>query len=162
MKILPMSSVDKQDINILDALQSDARLTNAQLSDRINMSASSCWRKVKSMEEEGVIQRYAAIVEPKKMGLNFEAIVHLHLDRHDAEGVEQLTKLLQECSEIVDCYATTGDFDYHLRVLCADIESYNLFLESTLFRHSTIRSMKTNVVLKRIKCSSPVKGVSNA
>lgn len=157
-----MGRLDKHDMSILQELQADARLANAQLAERTNLSSSSCWRRVKAMEESGTICHYAAIVEPKKMGLNFEAIVHLHLDRHDAKGVARLTKLLEECSEIVECFATTGDFDYHMRVLCADIESYNEFLESTLFHHSSIRSMKTNVVLKRIKSSAPIQGVARS
>lgn len=155
-----MVKLDKLSLDILNELQSDARLPNAQLAELVETSSSSCWRKVKALEEAGVILRYAAIVDPREMGLSFEAIVHLHLDRHDAEGVEQLTELLKARDEVVECFATTGDFDYHMRVLCADIESYNEFLESVLFRHSSIRSTKTNVVLKQVKSNTPIRGVA--
>ena len=155
-----MTQLDRLSIDILHELQADARLPNAQLAELVETSSSSCWRKVKALEEDGVILRYAAIVDPRKMGRNFEAIVHLHLDRHDAEGVEQLTELLMTCDEVIECFATTGDFDYHIRVLCADIESYNEFLESILFRNSSIKSTKTNVVLKQVKSNAPIRGVT--
>ena len=151
-----MSVLDRKDAELLNLLQEDARLANAQLAEKANMSASSCWRKVKSLEDAGVIRRYAAVVEPKKMGLNFEAIVHVNLDRHNKDAVEALSALLKRCPEVVECFATTGDSDYHLRVICADIEAYNRFMETNLFNNPSVRAMHTNVVLKRIKADAPV------
>ena len=151
-----MAAIDRKDAQLLDLLQEDARLANAQLAEKANMSASSCWRKVKSLEDTGVIRRYAAVVEPKKIGLNFEAIVHVNLDRHNKDGVEALSQQLKNCPEVVECFATTGDSDYHVRVICADIEAYNRFMETTLFNNPSVRSMRTNVVLKRIKADARV------
>lgn len=151
--------LDKKDVEILALLQEDARIANAALAEKVNLSASSCWRKVKSMEDAGIIKRYAAIVEPNNMGLHFEAIVHVNLDRHNREGVEAFSAELNRHPEVVECFATTGDSDYHLRVICEDIEAYNRFMETTLFANKTVRSMRTNVVLKRIKTDAPVKAV---
>ena len=90
-------------------------------------------------------------MNPHRAGLDFEAIVHLQLDRHDSDGVNALSELLGARPEVVDCFATTGSADYQMRVLCKDLETYNIFLEEVLYRNSSVRSAQTNVVLKRIK-----------
>jgi len=154
--------LDEKDIAILDTLQGDARLANADLSDRVGMSASSCWRKTKSLEEAGIIKRYTAVLDPIKMGLNFEALVHINLHRHDEWGVRSLTEELKKCPEVVECLAATGEYDYYLRVICTDIEAYNHFMEKTLFRNKSVQSMKTNVVLKHIKSNAPISAGSVA
>lgn len=154
-----MPNLDQKDAELLEKLQEDARLPNAQLAEATAMSASSCWRRTKSLEDAGVIRGYSVIVEPKKVGLNFEAIVHLNLDRHNDEAIRNLVQLLNDCDEVIECFATTGDYDYHLRVLCRDIDAYHAFQENKLFRNKSIRSMRTNVVLKRIKNDAPVKPV---
>ena len=150
--------LDDKDFAILNLIQVDARLTTAQIAEKVHLSASSCWRKIKSMEEVGVIERYTVAVSPTKIGLNFEAIVNLRLDRHDEEGVETLTRLLMSRPEVVDCFATTGNADFQMRVLCADIEAYNQFLQTVLFKNTSVRSAQTNVVLKRIKTCAPMSG----
>ncbi|MEL6522370.1 MAG: Lrp/AsnC family transcriptional regulator [Pseudomonadota bacterium] len=149
-------ALEEKEREILEKLQRDARASNAQLAEQVSMSESSCWRKVRSMEDVGIIQRYAAIVDPKKMGLHFEAVVQINLDRHNEEAVNALVELLQQCDEVIDCLAITGDFDYLLRVICKDIDAYNDFIEQNLFSNRGIGSMKTNVVLKRIKADAPV------
>lgn len=148
--------IDRKDGEILNLLQKNSHLSNVQLSEQTNLSPSSCWRRIKALEDLGVIERYSVVVNPKKMGLNFEAIVHLGLDRHDSSGVEKLAKLLDRSPEVIECYATTGIADFHMRVLCQDIEAYNKFLENVLFQNSSIRSAQTNVVLKRIKNGTPI------
>lgn len=141
----------QNDIDLLALLQADARLSNSELSDRVAMSASSCWRRIKSLEDSGIIDRYAAILDPAKMGLQFDAIVHVQLARHDSDGVQQFLDMVRLRPEIVECTATTGNADYHLRVVCKDVAAYNDFLENVLFKLTCLRSAQTNMVLKRIK-----------
>ena len=141
----------KNDIDLLAILQDDARLSNSELSERVAMSASSCWRRVKSLEDSGIIARYSAILEPAKMGLQFDAIVHVQLSRHDSDGVQQFLTMVRDRPEIVECTATTGTADYHLRVVCQDVAAYNTFLEHVLFKLTCLRSAQTNMVLKKIK-----------
>lgn len=148
--------IDHKDVEILNLLQKNSQLSNVQLSEQTNLSASSCWRRTKALEDLGVIERYGIVVNPQKMGLHFEAIVHLALDRHDANGVKKLTEILDLSPEVIECYATTGTADFHMRVLCQDIEAYNKFLENVLFQNTSIRSAQTNVVLKRIKNGAPI------
>lgn len=149
--------IDDTERLLLNALQEDSRLANAQIAEQTNLSPSSCWRRIKSLEERGIIERYTVALNAARMDLGFEAIVHLQLDRHDTNGVAQLSELLKARSEVIECFATTGTADYHMRVLCSDIEAYNRFLEEVLFSNRSVRSAQTNVVLKRIKSGNRVK-----
>lgn len=149
-------ALDPSEVLILEHLQTNARLPNAKVAELTNISESSCWRKTRLLEESGIIRRYAAIVDPKKMGLNFEAVVQINLDRHDTEGVGGFVALLKQCKEVIECLSTTGDFDYLLRIVCQDIDAYNDFIENRLFPNKSIRSMRTNVVLRRIKSDAPI------
>ena len=148
--------LDHSEKLILDQLQKNARLSNAKLAEATHLSESSCWRKTKTMEEAGIIRRYSAIVEPKKLGLNFEAIVQIILDRHHTGGTTELENILINCDEVVECLRTTGDFDFLLKVVSRDIDAYNAFMERHLFSTKTIRSMRTNVVLKSVKVNSAI------
>ena len=143
--------LSRNDLRLLACLQQDARLSNSELSEHVAMSASSCWRRVKALEESGVIDRYAAILEPSKMGLQFDAIVHVQLARHDSAGVKQFLDMVLERPEIVECTSTTGAADYHLRIVCKDVAAYAEFLDDVLFKLPCLRSAQTNMVLKKIK-----------
>jgi Lrp/AsnC family transcriptional regulator, leucine-responsive regulatory protein len=149
--------MDDTDRKILLMLQTDSRVANAQLAERLNISASACWRRVRALEDSGVIERYAAVVNPVAMGLGFEAIVHVHLTRHDTEALDRFIAAVQLRHEVTDVYATTGQADYHLRILCRDIDAYNAFLEQFLFMQPAVDSAQTNVVLRRIKSRAPVR-----
>lgn len=144
------------DLRILAALQSDCRIPNADLAEKAGMSASACWRRVRALEEAGVIDRYAAQVNPAAVGLGFQAIVHVHLVRHERDNLTDFIRAVETCPEVQECYATTGQADYHLRVLTRDIEGYNRFLEGFLFRLPAVASAQTNVVLRTIKRGAPI------
>jgi DNA-binding Lrp family transcriptional regulator len=152
-----IQKIDSTDRKILDLLQENSQTPNAQIAESVGLSVSSCWRKTNALQASGVIRRYTVALDPRKVGLNFEAIVHLQLDRHDAEGVAALSELLATRPEVIDCFATTGVADYQMRVLCRDLDAYNQFLEQVLFRNSSVRSAQTNVVLKSIKSGGRIK-----
>ena len=149
--------MDEIDRKLLMLLQQDSRQANAQLAEKLNISASACWRRVKALEDAGIVERYAAIVNPAQMGLRFEAIVHVHLTRHDTAALQRFIAAVHQRDEVTECYATTGQADYHLRVLCRDIDAYNAFLEGFLFVQPAVNSAQTNVVLRRIKANAPVR-----
>ncbi|KUJ80346.1 AsnC family transcriptional regulator [Ruegeria marisrubri] len=148
--------LDDRDHRILALLQQDCRISNADLAEAVGMSPSALWRRVRSLEEAGVIERYGAVVSPSAMGLQFQAIVHVHLTRHDPDGIVEFIRAVENSKEVQECYATTGQADYHLRVLCADLAAYNRFLEGFLFRLPAVASAQTNVVLRTIKRNRPV------
>ncbi|WP_335743934.1 Lrp/AsnC family transcriptional regulator [Sulfitobacter alexandrii] len=150
--------MDAVDRKLIHQLQQDSRQSNAQLAEKLNISTSACWRRVKALEDSGIIERYGALVNPAAMGLGFEAIVHVHLTRHDTEALARFIAAVHLREEVTECYATTGQADYHLRVLCRDIEAYNGFLEEFLFVQPAVNSAQTNVVLRRIKANAPLGG----
>lgn len=150
-------TLDDRDRRILTLLQQDCRLSNAELADRVGMSTSALWRRVRAMEDAGVIERYCAVVDPAQAGLGFHAIVHVQLTRHDRDRVIGFIKAVEHRAEIQECYATTGQSDYHLRVLCRDLAAYNRFLEDFLFRQPAVESAQTNVVLRAVKRNGPVR-----
>ncbi|MCR4266796.1 Lrp/AsnC family transcriptional regulator [Nitratireductor sp. ZSWI3] len=145
-----------QDRRLLDALQENGRLSNQELAERAGMSTSACWRRVKALEESGLIAQYAALIDVEKAGLGFQAIVHVTLTRHDHRHVDTFIAEIRRRREVLDCYSTTGEADYHLRVVCRDLAAYNRFLEGFLFRLPGIANVRTNLVLKDIKKHSPV------
>ncbi|MDF2370472.1 MAG: Lrp/AsnC family transcriptional regulator [Rhizobiaceae bacterium] len=142
--------IDERDRKLLNLLQQDCRLSNTELAEKVGMSSSACWRRVRALEEAGIIAGYSAIVEPRRLGLTFQAIVHVQLTRHDPAGLEAFKRAVSSRREVQDCFATTGQADYHMRVICADIDAYNHFLEDFLFQLPAVRSAQTNVVLKEI------------
>jgi DNA-binding Lrp family transcriptional regulator len=151
-----MQPFDDRDRNILRLLQEDSRISNAELSDRVGMSPSALWRRVRALEESGVIERYGAVVNAPAMGLGFQAIVHVQLTRHDPEKLAEFIRAVEQSPLVQECYATTGQSDYQLRVLAPDLEAYNRFLEDFLFRLSAVASAQTNVVLRTIKRDHPI------
>lgn len=146
-----MAKLEELDRRILAALQADSRVSNQELADIAGMSASACWRRVKALEETGIIRRYCAIVDAAAVGMGFHAIVHVSLTRHDHNHVDTLISEVKRRPEVLDCFATTGEADYHLRIVCADLAAYNDFLEGFLFRLPGIANVRTNLVLKDIK-----------
>lgn len=148
--------LDDRDRLILKTLQSDCRISNADLADKVGMSASACWRKTRSLEEAGIIDGYRADVSAQAVGLTFQALVHVQLARHNPEHLADFITAVKTRSEVVECYATTGQADYQMRVLCRDIGAYNKFLESFLFRLPAVESAQTNVILRQIKRSHEV------
>ena len=151
-----MTKIDEIDRKILRELARDGRVSNLVLAERVGLSPSACWRRVRMLEEAGVISGYAATVDPDRAGLEFHAIVHVRLARHDREAVQRVMTELTVRPEVVECFATTGQYDYHLRVLCADMTAYRHFLDDFLFRLPAIESAQTNVVLESIKRRSVV------
>ncbi|WP_298493600.1 Lrp/AsnC family transcriptional regulator [uncultured Maritimibacter sp.] len=148
--------LDERDRNLVRALQRDSRISNADLAEIAGMSVSACWRRVKALEDAGVIRRYAAVVDPERIGLGFQALTHVEMVRHDPEEVSSFIRAVEARSEVQECWATTGQADYTMRVVVADIAAYNRFLEEFLFRQPAVRAAQTNVVLRDVKRAANV------
>jgi len=143
--------LDPRDHELLKHLQADSRISNADLAEKVGMSASACWRRIKALEDAGIIDRYGAILNPRATGLTFQAIVHVQLARHSEADLTAFIRAIGTRREVIECYATTGQSDYQMRVLCRDLDAYNAFLETFLFRLPAVASAQTNVVLREIK-----------
>jgi DNA-binding Lrp family transcriptional regulator len=143
--------LSKKDRAILVELQADSRLTMQQLAEKVGMSSSACWRRVKSLEESGVIERYAVIVNPLKAGFSLSSMTLVSLARHEERNVENFIKEVKRHPEVLECFATSGEADFHLRVVVEDIEGYNKFLDDFIFRIPGVSQVRSNIVLKEIK-----------
>ncbi len=143
--------LSRKDRAILVELQADSRLTMQQLADKVGMSSSACWRRVKSLEESGVIERYAVIVNPLKAGFSLSSMTMVSLARHEERNVENFIKEVKRHPEVLECFATSGEADFHLRVVVEDIEGYNKFLDDFIFRIPGVSQVRSNIVLKEIK-----------
>ena len=143
--------LDTKDRAILAELQRDSRLTMQELAERTGMSSSACWRRVKSLEEAGIIDRYAAIVNAKRAGFGLSSMVHVSLARHERKNVDQFVREVLRHPEVLECFATSGEADFHLRVVVEDIDAYNVFLDEFIFRLPGVSQVRSNIVLKEIK-----------
>lgn len=150
--------LEPRDTRLLDLLQQDSRISNADLAEKLGMSASACWRRVRALEDAGVIERYSVKLNPEKAGFGFQAIVHVHLIRHEPEKIVEFINAVSRREEVQECYATTGQADYHLKVLCRDLAAYNRFLEEFLFTMSAVQSAQTNVILRELKRGGALSG----
>ena len=146
--------IGPKDRKILAELQRDSRLTMQELGERTGMSSSACWRRVKSLEGAGVIDRYAAIVDTRKAGFDFSAIVHVSLARHEQHNVSRFVTEVRQRPEVLECFATSGESDFHLRVVAENIDAYNGFLDDFIFRLPGVSLVRSNVVLKEIKADT--------
>jgi DNA-binding Lrp family transcriptional regulator len=146
-----MPNLNETDKRLVDLLSRDSRISNADLAEKVGLSASSCWRRVRALEDSGAIRGYTVSLDDEKMGLGFKSIVHVQLTRHDPDKVSAFIRAIREREEVRACYATTGQSDYHLHVVCPDLAAYNRFLEDFLFRIPAVASAQTNLILRPIK-----------
>ena len=151
MEDVTEGGLGRADLKLIELLARDSRISNADLAREAGLSPSSCWRRVKVLEEAGVIRRFSVVLDEEKLGLTFKAIVHVHMTRHDPEQLAGFIRAVQTKQEVRECYATTGQADYHLVVQCRDLAAYNRFLEEFLFRLPAVASAQTNLVLRSIK-----------
>ncbi len=146
-----MSTLDETDRRILALLQEDARLTQAELAKRLAMSQTSCWRRVRQLEESGVIARRVALVDPRAVDLTVSVIASVSLTEHSDANRASFELLVASRPEVVECYSMTGDRDYMLRVVVRDVEAYDRFLTTQLLHHPAVASASSSFALKQVK-----------
>ncbi|WP_119155379.1 Lrp/AsnC family transcriptional regulator [Caldimonas tepidiphila] len=146
-----MESLDRHDVALLNELQRDARQTVQQLAERVGLSGTPCWKRVKEMEAAGVIRGYTALVDREKVGLQLCVIAELNLTRHSGDDVGRFEQAVMDAPQIVSCWATTGQADYVIKVLVPDIKGYEQFLHETAFRLPGVTHVRSSVVLKEVK-----------
>jgi Lrp/AsnC family leucine-responsive transcriptional regulator len=139
------------DLRILAALQQDGRLTNQALSAEVGLSTSPCWRRVRQLEEDGVIQGYRAVLDRRRIGLGVLAFIRVRIDSHSAAEAEEFSESVRQIREVVACYSIAGDSDFLLQVVAPDLDSYADFAMAVVRRLPGIKEMQTMFVLKEIK-----------
>ncbi|NKE68572.1 Lrp/AsnC family transcriptional regulator [Ramlibacter sp. RBP-2] len=144
-------ALDRIDRRIVDALQRDGRLANNELAAQVNLSPSPCLRRVRSLEEAGVIKRYVALVDPAKVGLNMLAYVSVKLEKKGQMPAEDFASAVETWSEVTECYSMTGDMDYLLRVQVEDLDHFSRFIMGKLLKQSGVADVKSSFALQRVK-----------
>jgi DNA-binding Lrp family transcriptional regulator len=144
-------SLDAASVKILEILQQDSQVSTAELAEKVGISQTPCWRRQKELETDGYIQRYAAIVDRRKVGLMVCCHAHVTLNRHAAGVVEEFENAIQLRSEVVECYETTGASDYMIKVIVPDMEAYQAFLHDVLFKLKGVNQVNTAVALREVK-----------
>jgi len=150
-----MEALDKLDRSILRSLQQDGRATYDQLAEQVGLSASAVLRRVKRLEESGVIDRYVALVRPESVGLGLTAYLNVRLEKlsetHKRNPMDLFRASVQAWPEVVECAALTGEMDFMLRVVVADMAHYSRFIMDTLLKHPSVQDCKTSFVMDRVK-----------
>lgn len=152
---LKVRKMDEKDHQILRELQKDGRLSNAELADRVALSPSPCLRRVRQLEDAGVIEGYTAIVNQKACGVPLTVFVQIRLDRHSTEAAQIFERAIATIDEIMDCYLMTGETDYILRVVAQSLEAYESFVRNRLHPIPNIGSINTSFaygVVKHSRC----------
>ncbi len=147
---MPNKSLDAIDRQILENLQNDARMRNVELAEKVGLSPSPCLRRVGNLEETGVIRGYATLVDAEAVGLPVSVFVSVTLEKQIEKALEKFEKEIRARPEVMECYLMTGEADYLLRVVTADLSAYERFLIEHLTRIPGVASIKSSFALKQV------------
>jgi Lrp/AsnC family transcriptional regulator len=146
--------LDDTDRRILRVLQAEPDLAVAQLSERVGLSQTPCWRRLKRLRADGVIQRLALVLDPREVGLPISVLANLKLHRHDEETLEALEVAVLGHGEIVECFSVSGESDYVMRVVAASIDDYERFLKKVLLHLPGVASVNSSFMLNVVKMTT--------
>lgn len=144
-------NLDRYDRRILEILQQEGRLTNQELADRIGLSPSPCLRRVRALEEAGIITGYRALLDAQALGLSLTALIHISMDRHTPERFANFETRVAALPEVLECLLITGqDADYQLKVVVRDMEAYQALLLERITRIEGVSGVHSSFVLRRV------------
>lgn len=143
--------LDRTDRRIVEVLQQDGRLANNELAAKVNLSPSPCLRRVRALEERGVIKRYVALVDPSKIGLGLLAYVNVKLEKKGQMLAEEFSAAVNTWPEVIECYSMTGEMDYLLRIQVEDLDHFSDFVMEKLVKQPGVIDVKSSFALKRVK-----------
>lgn len=144
-------TLDRYDRQILEILQQDGRLSNQDLADRIGLSASPCLRRVRALEDSGLISGYRALCDTKKLGLSLMALIHISMDRHTPERFNYFEAKISALPEVLECLLITGQAaDYQLKVVVKDMDAYQILLLNKITRIEGVSGVQSSFVMRRV------------
>ncbi|HSU23379.1 Lrp/AsnC family transcriptional regulator [Comamonadaceae bacterium OTU4NAUVB1] len=146
-----MESIDKFDLAILKELQDDGRLTNAELAQRVGLSAAPCWRRVRALEESGFIKGYHAEIDRRKIGLGVLAFVRLDTERANSEVTRKIEEAIRRLPEIVACHYISGTGMFELQVVAQDLDAFSRFALNSLMNLPNVKDLHTSFSLGEVK-----------
>jgi DNA-binding Lrp family transcriptional regulator len=143
-----MLKLDRYERAILTTLQSHGRISNRDLAQKVGLSPSPCWRRLRELEERGIIRGYSALLDTEQLGFTLRAFAHISLENHHPETVAQFDDAVSGWPEILECYMTSGDYDYMLKIVVTDMDAFETFLTTRLLQVPAIRAVNTSFVLR--------------
>ena len=157
-------TLDEIDLKILRHMQEHARTSNADLADRVGLSPAPCLRRMRALEESGVIRRHVTLVDPTAVDLAVTVFVQISLDLQVEDRLEIFERAVLRRPEVMECYLMTGDSDYLLRVVVPDVAAYERFLKDSLTRIESVAGIKSSFALKQVKYSTalPIEGAATS
>jgi Lrp/AsnC family transcriptional regulator, leucine-responsive regulatory protein len=153
---MPKSALDTIDYRIVAELQSDGRLSNVELAEKVGLSPSPCLRRVKRLEQEGYIEGYRAVLRRDRVGLGFSVFVGVKLDGHANDRALAFEKAVIEMPEVVACHLVSGEADYFLEVVVPDLADYQRFLVGKLLDLPIVREVRSNIAIQTLKAGAPL------
>ncbi len=150
------TKLDAIDRRLIEALQRDGRDYNAEPAARVHLSPPQCFRRVKALEERGVLRGYRALVSPERLGLGVTAFVSLNIDGEAFDRVREIEALIRDFPEILECHTVSGDCDYLLKVVASDLKSLSQFLTDRLMQIRGVADIRSMICLEEIKPPSPL------
>ncbi|WP_439685496.1 Lrp/AsnC family transcriptional regulator [Cupriavidus oxalaticus] len=148
------ADLDATHLKILDALQRDASLTNVQLAERVNLSASPCLARVRALEERGVIRQRVTLLDPQQLGLNVNVFIHVSLERQARTGLDAFERAVRALPDVMECYLMTGDADYMIRAVLPDVQAVERLVVDEITRIPGVASIRTSFALKQVLYST--------
>lgn len=146
-----MIELDKTDLRILAELQRDASLTNVELAARVNLSPSPCLARVRVMKQSGLISKHVTLLDPRKLGLNVNVFIQVSLEKQTRAGLESFERAVLALPQVMECYLMSGDSDYLIRVLVAEVQALEHFIVDKLTRLAGVASIRSSFALKQVK-----------
>lgn len=146
-----MQRLNRTDRKLLEILQRDGRLTNLELAARVSLSPSATLRRIRALESAGVIRRYVALVDPRKVGLGLMGFVTVKLEKRGRMPTDAFARSVKDWPEVLGCHALTGDMDYLLRVQVVDLDHFSRFVMDSLLKHPGVIDVKSSFVLEEVK-----------
>ncbi|SBV31837.1 AsnC family transcriptional regulator [uncultured Sphingopyxis sp.] len=143
--------VDAIDKRIIAALQEDGTITHGELADRVGASSASCWRRIKALEAAGVLLKTVRLVAPEKIGRGVNVLCNIRMRSHASDARGAFESFVDSRPEIIECFSMSGDWDYLLRIVVADVADYNHFLMETLLSHSSVAGASSHFALSLTK-----------
>ncbi|WP_435622568.1 Lrp/AsnC family transcriptional regulator [Flagellimonas sp.] len=148
--------MDAQDESLLTLLQTDSKRTNKELANHLGLSTTAVFERIKRLERKGVIKGYVALVDRKKVNRSFMVLCHVKLIQHTKDNVLQFEREVQKLEEVSECFHTSGDYDYMLKISVADMDAYRQFMVTKLTAIKNIGSTQSAFVIKEVKNSTAI------
>jgi len=145
------TKINRSDRRLLEALQADASLSQIDLVERSGMSRTSLWRRLRELEETGVIENRVALLNPKSLGLQIHVLLSVSMVGHSDSIRNAFEAHVENLPEVMECFSVSGDRDYLLQIVCPDMETYNRFLNSQILHHPSVQSASSSFALRRVK-----------